>query len=166
MHSEVDASHFDQDTFMHMSQLVGISHDDCKRIEMETREQSNCQVWYLERSKRLTSSLFATGGNANHEHDMLDDEYEDENNPANFNEEDLIRYYFNRGFKYEEIIQFLAKYYNHSISYSTLLRRLKQYGLKRRDQLTNDIFIRARARISDIITALDQLVVIGQSGTL
>eukprot|EP00794_Sanderia_malayensis_P006763 gene6763-7524_t len=82
---------------------------------------------------------------------MLDDEYEDENNPANFNEEDLIRYYFNRGFKYEEIIQFLAKYYNHSISYSTLLRRLKQYGLKRRDQLTNDIFIRARARISDII---------------
>ena len=93
----------------------------------------------------------ATGGNADHQFDTLDDEYEEENNPANFNEEDLITYYFNRGFQYEEIIQFLGKYYNLSMSYSTLLRRLKQYGLKRRDQLTDDLFTRARVRISDII---------------
>ena len=54
-------------------------------------------------------------------------------------------------FRYEEIIQFLKKYHNHEISYSTLLRRLKQYGLKRRCQLGNDIFIEARERVSEII---------------
>ncbi len=89
--------------------------------------------------------------NIDHEHDTMDNEDNEENNAANFDEDELIKYYFQWGFKYEEIFQFHDKYYNHGRSYSTLLRRLKQYGLKRRDQLTNDIFIRARARISDII---------------
>ena len=47
-------------------------------------------------------------------------------------EETVIKYYFQRGFSYEEIIHFLAKRHDHEISNSTLLRRLKTYGLKRR----------------------------------
>ena len=47
-------------------------------------------------------------------------------------EKELITFYFNRGFSYNEIIQFLAKEHNISISYKTLCRRLKTYGLHRR----------------------------------
>ncbi len=102
----------------------------------------------------LTSFLLQTATNQRFENEESNggsDESDDENAAVDFNEEELLRYYFSRGFKYEEIIQFLKKYYNHEISYSTLLRRLKQYGLKRRCQLENDIFIEARERISEII---------------
>ena len=43
-----------------------------------------------------------------------------------------IRYYFNQGLEYSEILKFLQKYYRTIISKSTLLRRLKDYGLSRR----------------------------------
>ena len=58
-------------------------------------------------------------------------EEEDSSNEAEveIDEETIIKYYFQRGFSYEEIIHFLVKRHDHEISYSTLLRRLKTYGL-------------------------------------
>lgn len=44
-----------------------------------------------------------------------------------------MKYYFNRGFSYNEIIRFLAKHHDYHISYSTLLRRFKHYDLHRRN---------------------------------
>jgi len=52
---------------------------------------------------------------------------------SNFDEEVVIKYYFQRGFSYGEIILFLKNHHDHQISYRTLLRRLKLYGLKRRN---------------------------------
>ena len=43
-----------------------------------------------------------------------------------------IRYYFNQCFEYSEILKFLQKYHRTIINKSTLLRRLKDYGLLRR----------------------------------
>lgn len=43
-----------------------------------------------------------------------------------------ITHYFEQGYEYDEVIEFLEKYQNHKISRSTLLRRLKSYNLKRR----------------------------------
>jgi hypothetical protein len=49
-----------------------------------------------------------------------------------FDEEDIIQYYFFRGYNYEEIRRFLQK--NHAIEMGirTLKRRVKSYGLRRR----------------------------------
>ena len=58
----------------------------------------------------------------------------DSDTELNFDEEGIITYYFNRGFEYNEILLFLVKDHNHHISYSTLLRRLRQYGLSRQKQ--------------------------------
>ena len=55
-----------------------------------------------------------------------------------FDEESVITYYFRCG-EYEEIIQFLTERHNHTISKSTLLRRLKQYGLCRQNKSIPDI---------------------------
>ena len=44
----------------------------------------------------------------------------------------LIVNYFFCGYDYNEILLFLSKYHNCEMSYSTLLRRLKEYGLQRR----------------------------------
>ena len=46
-------------------------------------------------------------------------------------EEEIIRLYFNCGYKYEEIIALLGKYHAIEISMSTLQRRLRSYGLGR-----------------------------------
>ena len=48
-------------------------------------------------------------------------------------EEDLIRYYFLRGFQYGEIKNFLSEYHEKEMSISTLKRRIKSYGLSRRN---------------------------------
>ena len=48
------------------------------------------------------------------------------------NEEETIKYYFNQGFEFKEILLFLKTYHNLEISMRTLLRRLQLYGLKRR----------------------------------
>ena len=59
------------------------------------------------------------------------------------NEEEVIRYYFNHGYKYDEILCFLNKYHSINLSYRTFLRRLQLYNLRRRNtigthpQLTN-----------------------------
>ena len=43
--------------------------------------------------------------------------------------------HFNQGLEHVEILQFLQKYHHTTISKSTLLRRLKDYGLSRRTNL-------------------------------
>ena len=46
-------------------------------------------------------------------------------------EEEIIRLYFDCGYKYEHILALLSKYHHIDISMSTLKRRLKGYGLGR-----------------------------------
>ena len=58
---------------------------------------------------------------------------EDLEEPAEaVDEEGLITYYFFRGLKYDEIRLFLSKFHDVDVSLSTLKRRIKQFGLKRR----------------------------------
>ena len=71
-------------------------------------------------------------------HSINSSDSESEHLEPNVDEESLVKYYFHRGFTYEEILQFLEKHHNHNISYNTLLRRLKQYGLSRKQQLTDN----------------------------
>ena len=78
-------------------------------------------------------------GNANDEHANSEDSTrESSSNEANIDEEAIIKYYFQRGFNYKKILLFLAQRHNHKISYSTLLRRLKAYGLSRRGFLDSE----------------------------
>ena len=70
------------------------------------------------------------------QNEITDEESDDEESISStdseeIDEKELITFYFNRGFSYNEIIQFLAKQHNFSISYRTLCRRLKSYGLYR-----------------------------------
>ena len=60
--------------------------------------------------------------------DFLDEENEIDNDY-----EELIRYYFYKGFTYEEIRQFLSEYHNNQMSLSTLKRCIKRLGLRRRN---------------------------------
>ncbi|CAB3979164.1 Hypothetical predicted protein [Paramuricea clavata] len=64
-------------------------------------------------------------------------------------EEDIVRYYFFKGFTYEEIRMFLQRNHGLEISITTLKRRIKAYGLRRRepDYDVNEI----RAAIEDIV---------------
>jgi hypothetical protein len=48
-------------------------------------------------------------------------------------EESLIKYYFYKGFEYNNIIGFLSTYHNIDMSRRTLERRLQQYGLRRKN---------------------------------
>ena len=69
-----------------------------------------------------------------------------------FNEDRAIRYYFTRGFSYHEILLFLEKQHRHVISYSTLLRRLNQLGLHRRQKNADHAHFRcAYQRIEEIV---------------
>ena len=49
-----------------------------------------------------------------------------------------IRHYFERGFRYETIVHFLAKYHGTSMNVRTLKRRLSEYGLQRRKQVHSE----------------------------
>ena len=93
----------------------------------------------------LNSGVFLTGLE-----DALNED-SDSDTDFNFDEEAIITYYYNRGFEYNEILGFLEKHHNHCISYSTLLRRLKQYGLSRRSQPSEDLLKHVRERIKEII---------------
>ena len=60
--------------------------------------------------------------------DKLDDSSDDLDiviDDERMQDEELIRYYFNRGFTYVEICSFLSKNHGTDISQSTLKRRLK-----------------------------------------
>jgi hypothetical protein len=47
-------------------------------------------------------------------------------------EKDIITYYFKRGYEYNAIIHFLAKFHQISMSIRTLKNRLREYKLRRR----------------------------------
>ena len=64
--------------------------------------------------------------------DTVDQEDEYFELPDDNDEEGLIRYYFFRGFEYEEILMFLEKHHDVKMSIRTLKRRIKSYGLRRR----------------------------------
>ena len=75
----------------------------------------------------------------------------DESANQEFNKDQAIRYYFTRGFSYHEILLFLEKQHRHVISYSTLLTRLNQLGLHRRQKNADHThFRRAYQRIEEI----------------
>ena len=86
---------------------------------------------------------------------LLKDVGDDADQEEELDEESLIKYHFQRGFTCQEIILFLAKRHNIEMSYSTLLRRMKLYGLSRRNFFTKneleEIFERARNRIIEMI---------------
>ena len=83
----------------------------------------------------------------------LREESSDSDSDVEFDEEEAIKYYFNRGFEYQEIILFLAKNHNYSISYSTLLRKLKQYGLSRRTLNRQNQVGDVRKRIEETVSS-------------
>lgn len=56
------------------------------------------------------------------------------------NEEEILKYTYFRGITYEEMLCFLANRQQCTISYSTLLRRLKKYGFARRGITSKDSF--------------------------
>ena len=64
-------------------------------------------------------------------------------------EEDLIRDYFKHGYEYTEIVLMLKNRHSIDISVSTLKRRLRAYGLKKR-QPDFDIDL-VRQRIRDLL---------------
>ena len=49
-----------------------------------------------------------------------------------------IRHYFKRGFRYETIVHFLAKYHGISMNIRTFKRRVSEYGLQRRKQVHSE----------------------------
>lgn len=62
-------------------------------------------------------------------------------------EKELICKYFKRGFKYEEIRMLLEKHHAIRMSIETLKRRLKDYGLKRRNADFDVEVVRQKIRI-------------------
>ena len=42
---------------------------------------------------------------------------------ASFDEEEVLKYYFNRGFDYQEMLRFLSEQHHHALSYSMELRQ-------------------------------------------
>ena len=93
----------------------------------------------------------AGGEEINHDNSNRDDS----SSEIEIDEEAIIKYYFQRGFSYQEIRLLLNERHNYEMSYSTLLRRLKKYGLSKRgfferEDADNNVE-RARQRIQEII---------------
>ncbi len=57
MSSEVDTALLNRNAELVISK-VGVSLEKANLIEAETRSQSASNLWFLERSKRITSSIF------------------------------------------------------------------------------------------------------------
>ena len=53
-----------------------------------------------------------------------------------------IKHYFKKGFCYETIVHFLAEYHRISMNVRTLKRRLRHYGLRRRNHLHSERTVR------------------------
>ena len=52
---------------------------------------------------------------------------------------EIIEFYFHKGYMYKNIVNLLEKYHDVSINIRTLKRRLKDYGLKRRESIELDV---------------------------
>ena len=72
-----------------------------------------------------------------------------------FDVEEIIKYYFFRGFSYDEICMFLQRKYAIEISISTLKSRIKSYSLRRK-QVDYDI-AQVREAIVSIVNGHDSL---------
>ena len=76
----------------------------------------------------------------------------DESVKQELNKDQTIRYYFTRGFSCHEVLLFLEKQHRYLISYSTLLGRLNQLGLHRRQKNADHThFRRAYQRIEEMV---------------
>ena len=60
----------------------------------------------------------------------------------NLTKEEAARFYFERGFQYNSILNFLSKFNAINISYWTLLNRLDEKGLRRRNQNIDEMEVR------------------------
>ena len=63
---------------------------------------------------------------------------------ANYNQRSVITEYFNKGYEYSTIVQLLEKEHDVTMSIRTLKCRLHEYGLKRRNIVYDEEFIRQR----------------------
>ena len=68
-----------------------------------------------------------------------------------FDEEATITYYYRCGLECKEIITLLSKRHNRVISIRTLFRKIKLYGLSRRDQMERVDLQQLRRRLEQII---------------
>ena len=75
-------------------------------------------------------------------------------------ERELIGYYFNCGYSYAVILEFLGKYHGISISLWTLKTRLNAYGLKRKEHVV-DV-----ARVRDLVKKLKWPMLEHSQGTV
>jgi len=82
-------------------------------------------------------------------------ESDTDSNPDEINEEEAIRYSFNNGYSYDEILDALSHHHNHVISLQTLFRRLNSFGLHRtlnqEGIFTQQLFDTAERRINELI---------------
>ena len=58
MSTESESSELDFETLEKIELAVGVSLEQCKLIEAQTRGQSSNNIWYFERSRRITASIF------------------------------------------------------------------------------------------------------------
>ena len=63
-------------------------------------------------------------------------------------EKEVIEYFFNRGLTYKEITLMLGKHHQIDMNERTMKRRLKDYGLRRRDAVDDELV----ERVTDLIT--------------
>ena len=68
-------------------------------------------------------------------------------------EKEIIEYYFHRGFQYKNIVLLLEKYHGIRLSERTLKRKLKDFGLKRREPVDENIERRVRNIIMEELSA-------------
>lgn len=68
-------------------------------------------------------------------------------------EKAIITNYFNNGFTYGEILNFLSEYHNINMSERTLRNRLKSWGLRRRNlEMNNALEREVRLKIEVLIS--------------
>ena len=73
------------------------------------------------RQYQFTHVTFMTSSCVGHSGSSSDSEADGAELEASFDEEEVLKYYFNRGFNYQEILTFLSERHHHSLSYNTLL---------------------------------------------
>ena len=69
------------------------------------------------------------------------------NQPPLDHQKEVIAYYFNCGYTYDVIIDFMNRHHGISISLRTLKRRLKEYDLKRKNVMIDEESVRNLIKI-------------------
>ena len=73
--------------------------------------------------------------------------------PNSTTEREIIEHYFHRGYEYKSIVLLLAKYHDIRLSERSLKRKLKDFGLKRREHVDENLEIRVRNIITEELSA-------------